>query len=79
MSRDELVAVALVLAFAALVTAHVLLVLGLAARPPRWRALVALVVPPLAPWWGRAAMRLRAAAWIVAALAYAVLRALAGR
>jgi hypothetical protein len=79
MTRDETVAAALVLAFAALVTLHVLLVLGLAARHPRWRALVALVVPPLAPWWGRATMRKRAVAWVVAAVGYAVMRALASR
>lgn len=73
MSRDEIVSLGLVAAFALLVTAHLMLLAGLAARPPRWRAVVALVAPPLAPWWGRqAGMRRRTAAWLAGALAYAV-------
>lgn len=78
MTRDEVVAVALVLSFAALVTAHFAIVVGLAARKPRWRAPAALVVVPLAPWWAhQARMHVRFVAWIVAAVAYAVLRAIA--
>jgi hypothetical protein len=80
MTRDEWLTVTLVAAFAALVTAHVLLVAGLLARPPRWRALVAAIAPPLAPAWGfRAGMAGRAAAWVVSALAYVVARWLASR
>lgn len=79
MSRDELVAAALVLAFALAVTAHVTLVVGLAGRAPRWRALVALVLPPLAPYWGWSGLRRRAVLWLGAAAAYAVLRAVASR
>lgn len=45
--------IVLVVALAAFVTAHVglsaALVIG---HKPRWRGLVALVVPPLAPVWG---------------------------
>lgn len=71
MSRDEIVSLGLVGAFALLVTAHVMLVTGLAARPPRWRAIVALVAAPLAPWWGlRVGMRRRAALWLAGAAAY---------
>jgi hypothetical protein len=78
MTRDEWVMAALVLAFASLVTAHVTLVVGLAARPPRWRAAVAALVAPLAPFWGlRAGMRVRSAIWIASAAAYAVARWLA--
>jgi hypothetical protein len=77
MSRDELVAAALVLAFAAAVTAHVTLVLGLAGRAPRWRALAALVVPPLAPYWGWSGLRTRAVLWVAAIAAYGVLRIVA--
>jgi hypothetical protein len=63
----------LVVSFATLVTAHVTIAAGLARRPPRWRALVALVVVPLAPWWGlHERMRWRGALWIGAAIAYAV-------
>ncbi|HEY3818706.1 MAG TPA: hypothetical protein VGL81_16160 [Polyangiaceae bacterium] len=79
MARDELVAGALLLAFAVVVTAHVTLVVGLAGRAPRWRGLVALVVPPLAPYWGWAALRGRAVVWIAAAVAYGVLRIVANR
>jgi hypothetical protein len=80
MTRDEVVSIALVLAFAALVTAHVGIVAGLARRPPRWRALVALVAAPLAPWWARQErMHARAVAWVVATAAYGVLLWIASR
>ncbi len=79
MSRDELVAGALVLAFAVLVTAHVALVVGLAGRAPRWRALVALAVPPLAPYWGWSSFRRRSVLWVASAVAYGVLRLVASR
>jgi hypothetical protein len=79
-TRDEVSAIALVVSFAALVTAHVSLVAGLAARRPRWRALVALVVAPLAPYWGlREYMRARSIAWIAFAFMYAAARVVASR
>ncbi len=78
MTHDELVVLSLILAFAVLVTAHVALVAGLAARAPRWRALVALPVAPLAPYWGaRAGMHVRVVAWIASAIAYLALRVVA--
>jgi hypothetical protein len=77
--RDEVVAGGLVIAFATLVTAHVMLVAAVAA-PRRWHALAALVVAPLAPYWGwRRGMRARAALWALAALAYGALRWMASR
>jgi hypothetical protein len=80
MSRDEIVSAGLLLAFAVLVTAHVALVAGLAVRPPRWRALAALFIPPLAPWWGRAErLHVRTVAWVASAIAYAILRWAASR
>jgi hypothetical protein len=79
MSRDEIVAGLLLLASAVVVTAHVTLVAGLAGRPPRWRALVALAVPPLAPYWGWSSLRRRSLMWVAAAVAYAVLRVVASR
>jgi hypothetical protein len=78
-SRDEIVAAALVLAFAFLATAHVTIVAGLAGRAPRWRALPALVVAPLAPYWAWSTMRKRAVLWLGSAAAYALLRVLASR
>ncbi|HEY8040036.1 MAG TPA: hypothetical protein VIF15_09595 [Polyangiaceae bacterium] len=80
MSRDELLAGGVILSFATLVTAHVTLAVGLAARRPRWRALAALVVAPLAPYWGhREQMHARTAAWVAGAVAYAILRWLSSR
>ncbi len=80
MTRDAVALALLVLAFATLVTVHVALVAGLAARAPRWRGAVALVVPPLAPWWGwRTRMRARTVLWIVAAAIYVALLAFALR
>ncbi len=58
--------------FALLATSHVGIVLGLARRTPRLRAIVALLVAPLAPYWAsRERMRLRAAGWVLGASLYA--------
>ncbi len=80
MTHDEALTAALVLAFATLVTAHVVLVVGLASREPRWRAAAAAFAFPLAPFWGlRAGMPVRSALWIASAVAYVVSRWLASR
>jgi hypothetical protein len=80
MARDEWVIGALLIAFATLVTAHLTIVAGLAQRPPRRRAIVALFLVPMAPYWGvRERMFARSAAWIASAAAYAVGRWLAAR
>lgn len=62
----------LALAFTALIVAHVSLLAGLAQRHPRWRALAAVGVPPLAPIWGWKRMPRRAHAWTYAFAAYAI-------
>lgn len=64
---DASVFVVLVLSCAAGVTAHVSLVWGLAHLAPRWRALVGLLCPPLAPLFG-ASERLfvRSGIWLLA-------------
>lgn len=73
MVGDVIVLAVLLVAFATLVTAHVTLAIGLARRSPRWRAPLALVIAPLAPWWGwRERMRIRGVLWIVAAVVYVV-------
>jgi hypothetical protein len=70
-TADLFVLTTLVVAFATLVTVHVTLTVGLARRRPRWRAPVALVIAPLAPWWGwRERMRIRGALWVIAVLVY---------
>ena len=71
---------ALVVAFAALVTMHVAIAAGLASRPPRWRAIAAVVVPPLAPYWAfRDRMPVRAVLWLASAAAYVGARWATGR
>jgi hypothetical protein len=60
-------------ALAVFVVAHVALVAGLARRRAWGRAVVALLVPPLAPWWGyRAGLRVATIAWCAALALYAV-------
>ena len=50
--KDVVVVVALVVAFATLVTTHVAIVARLVWRVrPRYRGLLAVVLPPLAPLW----------------------------
>jgi hypothetical protein len=51
--------------------AHVTLVIGLLRRKPWWRGLVALVVPPLAPFWGyEAELRGRVTLWVATLAVY---------
>lgn len=70
--RDRLLVALLALGFAALVTSHLSLVFGLAQRSPKARALLAFVIPPLAPYWGmREHMGARAVMWIASAVIYA--------
>lgn len=77
---DSVVVGALVLSFALLVTTHVTIVAGLVARLPRWRAPLALFVPPLAPYWAlRERMRVRAWVWVACVVVYAAARAMAGK
>ncbi len=53
--------------------AHVSLLGGLVARRPRYRAAVALMLPPLAPYWGwRAGFRRRVYTWAIALALYAL-------
>jgi hypothetical protein len=79
MRSGELVAALLVVLAAVAVTTHLALVYGLVYKRPRWRALAALVVPPLAPWWGWREHRKRSILWILAVVGYFVVRAVAAR
>jgi hypothetical protein len=55
------------------VTAHVAIVTRLVGQPPRWRAAVALVLPPLAYFWGRKADMIGLCRlWLSALIGYAV-------
>ena len=72
---DLVVFGALIVAFAVLVTVHLALAARLLFHHPRWRGLVALVLPPLAPYWGmEAGMKKSAAIWIVALTVYVIAR-----
>ncbi|MDB4997208.1 MAG: hypothetical protein JWM74_4640 [Myxococcaceae bacterium] len=71
--NDLVVLGSIVVFFAVWVTAHVATIFGLAMRTPRWRAIVAFFVVPLAPYWAlRDRMRVRAALWVLGAIGYAV-------
>jgi hypothetical protein len=51
--------------------AHVTLVIGLLRRGPWWHGLLALVVPPLAPYWGyEAKLRGRVTLWVTTLAVY---------
>ena len=57
----------------AFVTTHVALSAAVAQATPRWRGVLAFVVPPLAPYWGWQANRRRLAAlWIALFASYAI-------
>lgn len=71
--KDLIVVATLVIALALFITAHVTITYGLAWRPPRWRAVVAFFVPPLAPFWAwREKMRVRTIVWGAALALYVV-------
>ena len=80
--RDALIVGTLVLSFALFITAHVAITYGLAQRSPRWRAPIAFVVAPLAPFWAwHEHLRIRAGIWMSPLVLYAgaTLAALATR
>lgn len=75
---DGVVLAGIVTGFAGLVTAHLAILVGLVRRKPRWHALVALLVPPLAPYWAlRASMMWRFILWVACALGYIIFRVVA--
>jgi hypothetical protein len=68
----------LLLSFATCCTAHVIIAVRLARRRPRYRGLLALVVPPLAPVWAHGqGWRLLAYLWFAGVAGYALARAAA--
>jgi hypothetical protein len=66
----------LLLSFATLLTVHVVICVRLLfAKDRRWRGIVALLVPPLAPWWSREeAWRTSTRLWLGAVVVYALAR-----
>jgi hypothetical protein len=76
--KDAVLVAGLVVAFATLCTVHVAIVWSLLKQHPRWRALVAFVVPPLAPYWAlRSGMVVRGGIWIGSIILYTTLLGLA--
>ena len=72
-SVDTVIVALLVGSFATLVTVHLALAAGLVRRRPHWRGAAALLLPPLAPYWGfRVGMRKRVIVWVAALSVYAV-------
>ena len=64
---DLAVIATLVGSFALLVSVHLTLAVGLVWRRRYWRGALALLLPPLAPYWGFAeGMRVRSVAWLSA-------------
>jgi hypothetical protein len=77
--RDLVIVIVAIVSCALLITAQISIIAALAVRPPRWRALVVIVLPPLAPFWAfREKLRGRAVTWLVSAVVYAVVRLIAG-
>lgn len=69
--RDIIVITLLIASFAFVMTIHVSIGIGLLTRTPRWRGLVALVVPLAGLVWAwRSSMRRRVWLWIIGALIY---------
>jgi hypothetical protein len=77
--RDGVLLAVLLLSFAAVVTAHVAIAVRLAVHGrPRYRGLVALVVPPLAPYWAyTVGFRALCWTWVASVTCYAVALTLA--
>ena len=72
---DLAVVITLIAAFGLLVSVHVALAVGLSLRTPRWRGVLALIIPPLAPYWGLdAGMRARSVTWLSALALYVIAR-----
>ena len=76
--KDAVLVLLLSLSVATVITAHVATAYGLVFHRPRWRAAVALLVPPLGVVWGHTVgMRVRPRAVLFGAIVYGVARLLA--
>lgn len=70
--KDLEIVILVATASATVITAHLATVYGLLWRQPRWRAIVALVAIPMAPYWAfREKMYLRATLFVLGVIAYA--------
>ena len=72
--RDVAEVLILSVLLAAVLTTHAVILLGLLARRQSWRALAALLMPILAPYWAwQNSLRARAVAWVVLTVIYFLL------
>ena len=68
---DLAILLTLVVSFGVLVTVHVWLAVALSRKKPWWRGVVALIVPPLAPYFGlTSSLRKLSVVWLTAFCAY---------
>jgi len=75
---DMVIYALLSVAFATLVTVHIVIAVRLLLHKPRYRGVIVLVVLPLAPWWAHAAKwRRLSALWLISVILYALARAAA--
>jgi len=71
MTPESAVAALVAISLVAFTAAHLMLLGSLLMRPPRCRALLALAVPPLAPYWAwRGGLKARVYAWGAALALY---------
>jgi hypothetical protein len=71
--KDTITVFTLSISLAMLVTSHVTTVYGLLLRPPRWRAVMVLLFPPLAPMWAwKERMFVRSVSFVLASVGYAM-------
>jgi hypothetical protein len=72
---DAFLLIVIVASFSLLATTHVALAAGLLGRKPRLRGLLALLVPPVAPYFGiRERMWTRSILWGLSLVVYIVAR-----
>jgi hypothetical protein len=77
---DAFLVIVIVTSFALFVTTHVAIAAGLLGRKPRLRGLLALVVPPVAPYFGiREGMWIRSIVWVLSLAVYVGARVAASR
>lgn len=77
---DAFLVIVIVASFALFTTTHVALAAGLLGRKPRIRGLVALLVPPTAPYFGvRERMWTRSILWAASLVVYVAARLAAAR
>jgi hypothetical protein len=80
MTKDEVSALFLIVTLAVCVAVHVSIAAKLTGMAPRWRGVVALLIPPLSPFWAwRSGLRARAVVWVVALAGWGVARLVLAR